>query len=156
MLTTPLSADVLHAPRHLQSMHACTSQFLQSRHTRMFHVTFEDSWTQKVKKWNGTPELASDNVRQSPLNLKDSSENHHHLRLASGRTEAVRSIRRYQRAQRQGQHTTSCLVAESGVDRKSARQSSLDGRETATSSVKPTLELFLRRQWGKSTHKGVN
>ena len=48
--------------------------------------------------------------------------------LRLGRSEALRSLRHYLRAQNQGHRTTDCLE-EKGVERGSTRRSSLKGRE---------------------------
>ena len=48
--------------------------------------------------------------------------------LLLGRSELLRSLRHYKRAQNQGHHTTDCLE-ERGVERESARRSSMKGRE---------------------------
>ena len=50
-----------------------------------------------------------------------------------GRSEVLRSLRHYQRVQNQGHHTIDRLE-ERGVERGSARRSSLKGRERATVS----------------------
>ena len=50
--------------------------------------------------------------------------------LLLGRSEVLRSLRHYLRAQSQGYHTIYCLD-ERGVERGSARRSSLKGRERA-------------------------
>ena len=50
-----------------------------------------------------------------------------------GRSEVLRSLRHYLRAQSQGRHTIDRLE-ERGVERGSARRSSLKGRETANVS----------------------
>ena len=59
-----------------------------------------------------------------------------------GRSEVLRSLRHYLRAQSQEHHTVDRLE-ERGVERGSARRSSLKGRERP-SSVRRTLELFQR------------
>ena len=64
--------------------------------------------------------------------------------LFLGRSEVLRSLRHYLRAQSQGHHTSDCL-AERGVERGSARRCSLKGRERA---VVRTLEPFQRQRWG--------
>ena len=58
------------------------------------------------------------------------------------RFEVLRSLRHYLRAQSQGHHTIDRLE-ERGVERGSARRSSLIGRERP-SSIRPTLEPFQR------------
>ena len=70
--------------------------------------------------------------------------------LLLGRSEVLRSLRHYQRAQIQRQHTIDRLE-ERGVERGSARRSSLKGRERAIVSQtnsgtvsKATLEKLLR------------
>ena len=63
--------------------------------------------------------------------------------LLLGRSEALRSLRHYLQAQSQGRHTIDRLKMR-GVERGSARRSSLKGRESAI--VKRTLELFQRQR----------
>ena len=69
--------------------------------------------------------------------------------LLLGRSEVLRSLRHYLRAQSQvlGHHTIDRLE-ERGVERGSAWRSSSKGRERGPSSVRRTLELFLRQRWG--------
>ena len=70
--------------------------------------------------------------------------------LLLGRSEVLRSLRHYLRAQSQGHHTTDRLE-ERGVERGSARRCSLKGRERAlvnqtniTTVSKETLGKLLR------------
>ena len=73
--------------------------------------------------------------------------------LLLGRSEVLRSLRHYLRAQSQGHHTIDCLQ-ERGVDRRSTRRSSLKGRDWGPSSVRWTLELFQRRRWANFWETG--
>ena len=71
--------------------------------------------------------------------------------LLLGRYEVLRSLRHYLRAQSHGHHTSDRLE-ERGVQRGSARRSSLKGREaTRPSSIRQTLEPFQRQRWGLET-----
>ena len=74
--------------------------------------------------------------------------------LLLGRSEVLRSLRHYLRAQSQGHHTID-LLEERDVERGSARRSSLKGRERAIVSKtnigtisKATLGKLLRERWG--------
>ena len=60
--------------------------------------------------------------------------------LLLGRSEVLRSLRHYLRAQSQGHHTLDRLE-ERGVDRGSARRSSLKGRERAIVNQTNTATL---------------
>ena len=64
----------------------------------------------------------------------------------------LRSLRHYLQAQSQGHHTI-CHLEERGVERGSARRSSLKGRERP-SSVRQTLEPFQRQRWGNFWETG--
>ena len=75
--------------------------------------------------------------------------------LLLGRSEVLRSLRHYLRAQSQGHHTID-RPEERGVDRESVRRSSLKGRERAIVNQtnvgtvsKATLRKFLRDEVGR-------
>ena len=112
--------------------HAC-------RHAHRFNelATKPQKW-----KWNGKPRLECVNGRHPhskllwvycPGHAGVMGTNQAH-RLASGlrleKSEVLRSLRHYLRAQSQGHHTIDCLE-EWGMERGSARQSSFKGREMA-------------------------
>ena len=68
--------------------------------------------------------------------------------LLLGRSEVLRSLRHYLRAQSQGRHTIYRLE-ERGVERGCTRRSSLEGRERAIVSQTNRMEPFQRKRWGK-------
>ena len=70
-----------------------------------------------------------------------------------GRSEVLRSLRHYLRAQSRGHHSTDRLE-ERGVERGSARRSSLKGRERRPQSIRRTLELFQRLRLGNFRETG--
>ena len=75
------------------------------------------------------------------------------------RSEVLRSLRHYLWAQSQGHHAIDCLelVEERDVERGSARQSSLKGRdERGPSSIRRTLEPFQRQHWGNFRETGCS
>ena len=63
-----------------------------------------------------------------------------------GRSEVLRSLSNYLRAQSQGHHTIDDME-ERGVERGSARRSSLKRRERAI-VIRQTLEPFQEQLWG--------
>ena len=73
------------------------------------------------------------------------------------RSEVLRSLRHYLRAQSQGHHTTDRLE-ERGMERGSARRSSFKGRERAivSQTYRRTLEPFQRQRWGNFWETGRN
>ena len=76
--------------------------------------------------------------------------------LLLGRSEVLRSLRHYPRSQNQRHHTTDRLE-ERGVERGSARRSSLKADERGPSSIRRTLEPFqgdFERQGG--AHMGFS
>ena len=73
--------------------------------------------------------------------------------LLLGRSEVLRSLKHYLRAQNQGHHTIDRLE-ERGVERGSARRSSLKGRERAIIAIRRTLEPFQRQRWGNFLEMG--
>ena len=116
-------------------------------------------------KWNGKPRLECVNGRHPHSKLlwvycrghagvMGTNQAH---RLASGlrleKSEVLRSLRHYLRAQSQGHHTIDCLE-EWVMERGSARQSSLKGREMS-SWIRWTLELFQRQCLGNFWEKGM-
>ena len=64
--------------------------------------------------------------------------------LLLGRSEVLKNLRHYLRAQSQGHHTIDRLE-ETGVERGSARRTSLKGRARA---IVNQMKLFQRRSWG--------
>ena len=118
----------------------------QSDHTCHRPHRFNELAT-KSEKWNGKPRLACVDGLHPPSILWVYCPGHAGAKgndradrltgkatLASGlllgRPEVLRSLRHYLRAQSQGHHTTDRLE-ERGVERGSARRSSLKGRERA-------------------------
>ena len=73
--------------------------------------------------------------------------------LLLGRSEVLRSLRYYQRAQSQGHHTIDRLE-ERGVERGSARRSSLKGRERAIVN-KTNIGTVSKATLGKLLRDGV-
>ena len=79
--------------------------------------------------------------------------------LLLGRSEALRSLRHYLRAQSQGQHTIDRL--ERGVERGSARRSSFKGRERAIvnqTNIRTVSKAALGKLTGKrgGAHMGFS
>ena len=73
--------------------------------------------------------------------------------LLLGRSEVLRSLRHYPRAQSQGHHSIDRLE-ERGVERGSARRSSLKGRERAIVS-QTNIGTVLKATLGKPLRDGV-
>ena len=69
--------------------------------------------------------------------------------LLLGRSEALRSLRHYLRAQSQGQHTIDRLGREREAWKEEALDDLLSKDEKGPSSIRHTLQLFQRRRWGK-------
>ena len=86
--------------------------------------------------WVHCPGHAAVKGNDRPDRLMDKATITSGLRL--GRSEALRSLRHYLRAQSQGHRTTDRLEAR-GVERGSARRSSLKGRERAIVSQTGTV-----------------
>ena len=64
-----------------------------------------------------------------------------------GRSEVLRSLRHYMRAQSQGHHTID-LLEERGVAKEEALDDFPGKDERVPSSIRRTLELFQRQRWG--------
>jgi len=73
--------------------------------------------------------------------------------LLIGRSEVLRSLRHYLRAQSQGHHTTDGLE-ERGAERGSARRSSMKGRERAIVN-QTTIGTVSKATLGKPRRNGV-
>ena len=71
------------------------------------------------------------------------------------RSEVLKSSRHYLRAQSQGHHETTNRLEERGVERGSARRSSLKGQERVIiNQTVQTLEPFQRQRWGNFRERG--
>ena len=74
--------------------------------------------------------------------------------LLLGRSEVLRSLRHYLQAQSQGHHTIDRLK-ERGVERGSARRSSLKGRESRAIVNQPNIGTASKATFGKLLRDGV-
>ena len=73
--------------------------------------------------------------------------------LRLGRSEVLRSLRHYLRAQSQGHHTIDRLE-ERGVLKRKRSTTFLERTEKGSSSIRTTLEMFQGQHWGNSWDTG--